>query len=158
VASITYVRAGETHTAGVTLEERLEESSERQEMKLLPTDPRSPNRLPGERGRPADKPKTKPTLGINVRTLTAELAKQYGLEGARGAFVMSVDPGSVADENGISQDDLIVEINNHPVISADDFQRIVRDLRSGDDLVIKVLHKPQTEAIRRAWLFSLTMP
>jgi S1-C subfamily serine protease len=71
---------------------------------------------------------------------------------------MSVDPASVADENGISQDDLIIEINNRPVTSAEDYQRIIRDLRSGDDVVIKVLHKPQSEAIRRAWLVSLTMP
>ena len=69
-----------------------------------------------------------------------------------------LDPGSVADENGVSQDDLIVEINNHPVASAEDYLRIIRELRSGDDVVIKVLHKPQSEAIRRAWLFSLTMP
>jgi serine protease Do len=158
VANITYIRAGETRTAGVTLEERLEEGNPNQEMKLLPTDPRDPNRVPGARdkNRPSDKPK--PTLGINVRTLTTELARQFGLEGTHGAFVMSIDPGSVADENGISQDDLIVEVNNRPVTSAEDFQRIIRELRSGDDLVIKVLHKPQTEAIRRAWLFSLTMP
>jgi serine protease Do len=154
VANITYVRAGETRNAGVTLEERLEESAERQEMKLLPTDPRNPNRGPADKSRS----KTKPTLGINVQTLTPEIAKQYGLEGTRGAFVMSVDPGSVADENGVSQDDLIIEINNRPVASADDYLRIIRELRSGDDVVIKVLHKPQTEAIRRAWLFSLTMP
>jgi serine protease Do len=154
VANITYVRAGDTRNCGVTLEERLEESAERQEMKLLPTDPRNPNRGPADK----NKPKTKATLGINVQTLTSEIAKQHGLEGTRGAFVMSVDPGSVADENGVSQDDLIIEINNRPVASAEDYLRIIRELRSGDDVVIKVLHKPQSEAIRRAWLFSLTMP
>ena len=97
-------------------------------------------------------------FGINVRTLTEEIARQTGLEGTRGAFVVSVDPGSVADENGISQDDLIIEINNRPVASAEDFQRIIRELRSGDDVVIKVLHRPQSEAIRHAWIVSLTMP
>jgi S1-C subfamily serine protease len=120
----------------------------------LPTDPRNPNRGPADKGRS----KAKPTLGINVQTLTREIAKQYGLEGTRGAFVMSVEPGSVADENGVTQDDLIIEINNRPVASAEDYQRIIHELRSGDDVVIKVLHKPQSEAVRRAWLFSLTMP
>ena len=159
VANITYVRAGETRTAGVTLEER-QEDGDRQEMKLIPTDPRDQYRVPGlrDKNKSPDKPKGKAALGINVRTLTQELAKQYGLEGTHGAFVMSVDPGSVADENGISQDDLIIEINNHPISSAEDYQRVIRDLRSGDDVVIKVLHKPQSEAIRRAWLVSLTMP
>jgi len=156
VASITYVRAGETRTAAVTLEER-EETSERPEMRLLPTDPRNPHGSTDKNNRP-DKSKLKQTLGINVRTLTPEIAKANGLEGTRGAFVMSVDPGSAADENGIAQDDLIIEINNRPVTSAEDFQRIVRELHSGDDVVIKVLHKLQTEAVRRAWLVSLTMP
>src|SRR5262249_39851194 len=118
VASITYVRAGETRTAAVTLEERQEESSDRQEMQLLPSDPRNPSpdprnprSLPEKNTRP-EKSEIKQTLGINVRTLTPELARQSGLEGTRGAFVMSVDPGSVADENGLTQDDLIIEINN----------------------------------------------
>ncbi|HEY9232432.1 MAG TPA: trypsin-like peptidase domain-containing protein [Blastocatellia bacterium] len=160
VANITYVRAGEMRTAAVTLEERQDKSGERQEMKLRPTDPRDPYRIPGlkDKNQQSDKPKPKPSLGINVRTLTEEIARQTGLEGTRGAFVVSVDPGSVADENGISQDDLIIEINNRPVASAEDFQRIIRELRSGDDVVIKVLHRPQSEAIRHAWIVSLTMP
>jgi serine protease Do len=157
VANITYIHAGETRTAAVTLEERQEKASEKQEMRLLPTDPHSPRGSQEKNNRP-DKSKVKATLGINVRTLTDEIARQNGLTGARGAFVMSVDPGSTADENGITQDDLVVEVNNRPVTSAEDFQRIIRDLRSGDDVVIKVLHRPQSEAIRRAWIVSMTMP
>ncbi|HKQ07403.1 MAG TPA: trypsin-like peptidase domain-containing protein [Blastocatellia bacterium] len=157
VANITYIRAGEIRNAAVTLEERQEKSGDRQEMRLLPTDPRNPRGPQDKNGRP-ERAKPKPTLGINVRTLTPEIARQAGLEGTHGAFVMSVDPGSVADENGLAQDDLIVEINNRPVTSADDFQRIIRELHSGDDVVIKVLHRPQSEAIRRAWIVSLTMP
>ena len=156
-ANITYVRAGETRTASVTLEERQEESGDRQEMHLLPTDPRVPRGGPDKNKQP-DRSKVKQTLGINVRTLTAEIAKQNGLEGTHGAFVMSVDPGSAADENGIAQDDLIIEINYRPVTSAEDFQRIIRELHSGEDVFIKVLHKSPSEAVRRAWLVSLTMP
>jgi serine protease Do len=157
VANITYVRAGEMRNAAVTLEERQEKSGERQELRLLPSDPRNP-RGPQDKNPRLERAKPKPTLGINVRTLTDEIAKPNGLEGTRGAFVVSVDPGSVADENGISQDDLIIEINNRPVASAEDFQRLIRELRSGDDVVIKVLHRPPSEAIRRAWIVSLTMP
>src|SRR5438128_1398564 len=71
VANITYVRAGETRSAGVMLEERLEESAVRPEMQVLPTGLRNSNRSPGDRNRP----KTEPTLGIHVPTPTPEIAK-----------------------------------------------------------------------------------
>ena len=102
-------------------------------------------------------PRTRSALGINVKTLTPELARSFGLEGARGAFVVSVDPGSIADENGMTADDLVVEINNRSVASQEDLLRATRDLKSGDDVVIKVLRK-ERGPLRRAWIVSFTMP
>jgi serine protease Do len=96
-------------------------------------------------------------LGINVKTLTPEMAKTLGLDGARGAFVISVEPGSIADENAMTADDLILEINNRSVASQEDFSRATRDLKSGDDVVIKVLRK-ERGPLRRAWIVSFTMP
>jgi S1-C subfamily serine protease len=156
-AVIGYVRNGEAKTASVTLEERQESAEEpsdsrRPRNQMEPLNPRS---LPN-RGDKQAKPKVKQGLGANTRTLTPELAKENGLEGMRGAFVMSVDPGSTSEDGGLLQDDLIVDVNNHPVSSAEDFQRIVRDLHGGDDVVIKVLRK--NGAVRRAFLVSFTMP
>ena len=159
VATIGYVRDGEPHTVSVTLEERQEESEMRlvptDPRKLTPGDPRNPRGLPDKNDKP-DRSKIRQSLGVNTRTLTAELAKQHGLEGAKGAFVVSVDPDSVADEKGVAQDDLIVEVNKRPINSAEDFERVARDLRGGDDVVIKLLRK--SGAVRRAWFISLTMP
>ncbi len=92
-----------------------------------------------------------------MRTLTPELARTVGLEGARGAFVTSVEPGSIADENAMTQDDLIPEINNRSVTTQEDFVRATRDLKSGDDVVIKVLRK-ERGPLRRSWIISFTMP
>jgi hypothetical protein len=163
MATIEYVRATERRTASVKLEERKEETEERQNDRL-PLDPLNPRRAPekpnGNPGGVIPKPEgrqQKSALGLNVKTLTPELAKTLGLEGARGAFVYSVDPRSVADENGMTADDLILEINNRSVANQEDFARATRDLKSGDDVVIKVLRK-ERGPLRRAWIVSFTMP
>lgn len=165
IANIDYIRAGERRAAAVKLQERKEDGDARPDLRAPPTDPRNPRRTPDRQNenpggvipKQDSAPKTKSGLGINVRTLTPELAKTLGLEGAHGAFVASVEPGSVADENGMTADDLILEINNRSVANAEDYLREARDLRSGDDVVIKVLRK-ERGPLRRAWIVSFTMP
>lgn len=154
LANVEYVRAGERRTASVKLEERNDEAENRPDIRPLPLDPRSPRRTPD---RQEDRGKSRSGLGINVKTLTPELAKLQGLEGARGAFVVSVERGSIADENSLTADDLIVEVNNRPVASQEDFLRITRELKTGDDVVIKVLRK-ERGPLRRMWIVSFTMP
>jgi len=161
IANIEYVRAAERRTANVKLEERKEEGEERREDRF-PSDPRIPRRTPEKPNEtpgvvPKDGRRVKSGLGLNVRTLTPELAKNLGLEGARGAFVTSVEPGSIADENAMTADDLIVEINNRSVANQEDFLKGTRDLKSGDDVVIKVLRK-ERGPLRRSWIISFTMP
>jgi len=158
IANIDYVRAGERRAATVKLEERKDETEDRPNPRV-PVDPRSPGGAAEKPNENAPRPEGRRTrigLGINVRTLTPELARTLGLEGARGALVISVEPRSVADENGMTADDLILEINNRSVASQEDFLRAARDLKSGDDVVIKVLRK-ERGPMRRAWIVSFTM-
>jgi serine protease Do len=154
MANIEYVRAGERRTTSVKLEERNDEAESRSDVRQIPLDPRTPRRAPD---RQEDKSKSRSGLGISVKTLTPELAKLQGLEGAHGAFVVSVERGSIADENSLTADDLIVETNNRAVATQEDFLRITRELKSGDDVVIKVLRK-ERGPLRRTWIVSFTMP
>jgi len=152
-ANIEYVRAGERLTTSVKLEERKEVADARS-VRAVPPGPR---RRPGSDEEMPDKSRNRYGLGINVKTLTPEAAKQNGLDGARGAFVVSVERGSVSDENGLTADDLIIEINNKSVVTQEDFLRATRDLKNGDDVVIKVLRK-ERGPLRRMWIVSFTMP
>jgi serine protease Do len=163
IANIEYIRAGERRTAAVKLEERKEESEDRPDDRY-PFDPRNPRRgpekpkeNPGGAAQKQEGRKTKSGLGLNVKTLTPELAKTLGLEGARGAFVIGVEPGSIADENAMTADDLILEINNKSITNQEDFLKAARDLKAGDDVVIKVLRK-ERGPLRRSWIISFTMP
>ncbi|HEY3138323.1 MAG TPA: trypsin-like peptidase domain-containing protein [Blastocatellia bacterium] len=156
VADIEYVRAGQRHIAKVKLEERNDSTEDPLNVRPIPL-PRSPRRAPENDDGTQRKSKSISGLGANVKTLTPELARTQGLEGARGAFVFSVEPGSLADENNLTADDLIVEANNRPIASQEDFLRFTQELNSGNDVVLKVLRK-ERGPLRRAWIISFTMP
>jgi serine protease Do len=154
-ATIEYVREAERRTASVRLEERLDGASEPIRVRPLPTEPTKPRIDPQ---RPLNnRGSDSVTYGITARTLTREKARLERIEGAEGALVTLVEPGSVGDRNGIALDDVIVEINAKPVRNEEDFQKLMRQLRRGDDVVIMVLRHDRGP-LRRAWIVSFTIP
>jgi serine protease Do len=61
--------------------------------------------------------------GLQVRTLTPELAQQLGLDsGVKGAVVMQVEPFSPAADAGIGQGDVIVQVQSAAVGSAEELR------------------------------------
>lgn len=155
LAEVVYIRKGERRTATVRLEER-KDDSQNINIRQLPFDPRSPQTGPNGADK-AGKQKTAQVLGIRVRTLLPDLAKLRGWEGVRGAMIIGVEPGSLADENDIKIDDIVTEINQRPVASQEDFLRMTRDFKSGDDVVIRVMRK-ERGPLRRSLIISFTMP
>ncbi|OGC90766.1 MAG: hypothetical protein A2W25_13735 [candidate division Zixibacteria bacterium RBG_16_53_22] len=69
-------------------------------------------------------------LGLTVETMSEELAQQYGLDATEGAVVVDIEPGSPADEDGISVADIILKVGNKPVRDANDFYGIASDLKN----------------------------
>ncbi len=157
LANIVYVRNGEQHTAMVKLEERQAETDDRLDMRQLPFDPRHPRGTPDEDEDAPEKPRQRPVLGIKVKTLTPDIAKKEGIEGLRGAYVMEVQLGSAAEDNNVRVEDIITQINYVPVTSLEDFLRLTKDLKSGDDVVLRVMRKDQGP-FRHAMIISFTMP
>jgi serine protease Do len=148
-ATIIYVRNGVQQTAIVKLDERKPGGDEPAARPPL-IDPRDRKLPPVE-----PKPKAKSGLGISVETLTEEMARSRGYEGLRGAYVTRVEMASLAAME-IFADDLIVEINYRPVATREDFEQIVAGLKTGDDLVIRVLRKGRYP-LRNYVIVSLTM-
>ncbi len=149
-ATIIYVRNGVQQTAIVRLDERRLGGNEPPARQPL-VDPRD-RKLPPEA---APKPKVKSGLGISVETLTEQMAASRGFDGLKGAYVTRVEMGSLAAME-VFADDLIVEINYRPVATREDFEQIVAGLRSGDDVVIRVLRKGRYP-MRNYVILSLTM-
>ncbi len=75
-------------------------------------------------------------LGLEIADLTPQLARRWG-GGAHGAFVTRVTPFSAADRK-LEPGDKIVQINRRPVASADEAQRLVKAVPSGQVVSIFV--------------------
>jgi serine protease Do len=73
--------------------------------------------------------KEKETLkkfGLNLQTLTPELAQSFGFDkDTKGILVSDVEMGSPADEAGIRQGDVIIEINREKVTKMEDAQQAI---------------------------------
>jgi len=77
-------------------------------------------------------------VGVSVRDLTPELARQAGVEVLEGALVTAVRPGSPAYRAGLRAGDVIRRVGQSPVRSARDFQVLAR---AGQDLALLVLRE-----------------
>jgi len=61
------------------------------------------------------------SLGLEVQSLTPNLAGAFGLQAGSGAVVAEVDPGSAADRSGLQPGDVIVAIDGQKVRNEQDF-------------------------------------
>ena len=66
-------------------------------------------------------------LGLTVKPMSKELAKDSGIEMVEGLLVTQVEPGSVAMTKGIQSGDIITEIGQRPVATLKDYRAAIRD-------------------------------
>lgn len=92
--------------------------------------------------------------GIGIGDLTPEVREQLQAPtDLHGAVVEEVQPGSSADNAGLQQGDIILEVNRHKVQSASDVQQALQNVPKGQDALIlvwsnggntfRVLHSPE---------------
>jgi len=78
---------------------------------------------------------------IEVKELTDELASRHNLKPAeRGVIVVRVKSGSPADEVGVREGDIIIEVNRKPVTSLKSYERLASNL-SKDQSVLLLLKR-----------------
>ena len=77
-------------------------------------------------------------LGMTIQSLTPSIAKELRYEKDHGVVVTSVTPGSPAEDAGLRQGDLVKQVNRVDVPSMDDFNRITRNLKSGESVALLV--------------------
>jgi serine protease Do len=78
-------------------------------------------------------PATATGLGVTIRPLTSELAKQFGVALTNGVVVVAVDEGTPAARKGIKPGDIITSINQRAVASPRQFRDALKsaDLKKG---------------------------
>lgn len=78
-----------------------------------------------------------PLAGVAVQNLDNGIAQQLGLEkNINGVVVMDVAPGSYAARAGLTQGDVISEINRKPVHSEEDFVKVISHLKENASALI----------------------
>jgi serine protease Do len=85
----------------------------------------------------------KSSLGLEVRPITPDIARQLNLRTTEGVIVMRVEDGSAA-EAGIQRGDVIREINRQKVRSMADFEKATKDAKEGDRLTVLLQRGPMS--------------
>jgi serine protease Do len=78
-------------------------------------------------------------LGVQVQTVTPEIAKAFGMAEPRGALIAEVQPGTPADKAGLKREDIIIEYNGQPIKEMNELPRQVAATPPGTKSNLKVL-------------------
>jgi serine protease Do len=86
--------------------------------------------------------KPKAEIGLSFDNVPAQIARS--LEVSAGAYVLSVKPGSLADDAGLEgpgqlPGNIIIAAGGKPINNAQDLLNIVKALKTGDSVVLKFI-------------------
>ncbi len=80
-------------------------------------------------------------LGIDVQDLSPELAEKFKLKDTKGVLIAKVDPGSIAQTEGLREGDLIKEVNRADVNSVKEFSDAVGKVKPGETILLRVVRE-----------------
>jgi serine protease Do len=85
-------------------------------------------------------------LGARVQELTPQLSARYRIssEIKRGVIVISVEEGSPADELGLQEGDVVLEINRKKIETTKDFERAIKDINLDKGIVFRLHRRGNT--------------
>jgi serine protease Do len=83
-------------------------------------------------------------LGMELETLTPEAARRYGLSNTEGLLILDVEYNSPAQEAGLSQGDVILEVDREKIVTVEDFNKKLREYKPGDKIILLVKRRDAT--------------
>src|SRR6478735_7027689 len=83
-------------------------------------------------------------LGVSIRDMNAELAKEKNMLQVKGVLVAGVNAGSAAEAVGMKEGDVILKIGEGDVNSASELQEQVARYRPGDKIAVTILRDGKT--------------
>ncbi len=87
-------------------------------------------------------------LGVNIYTVTPDIAEAYGVEEMQGALISQVLPGSAADKAGLVAGDIVTQVNDEKIKSAGELRNAIGLLRIGEEVTLKVVHDGETKTVK----------
>lgn len=97
-----------------------------------------------------------PFIGVRYVLITDSIKEKNNLSVNYGALVLrgtnpedlAVAPGSPADKAGITENDIILELNGVKIDSKNSLQSLIAKFAVGDEITLKVLHKGEEKTIK----------
>jgi serine protease Do len=80
-------------------------------------------------------------LGLDVATMSQELAEQFGYKSTvpKGVVITIVTPGSPADAEGLKEGMVITDVQNQAVLTADQFRSAVSKEETAGGVRLRVM-------------------
>ncbi len=83
--------------------------------------------------------------GLEVQDLDPKTAQELGLKGkTRGVVIVSVEPDSTGERAGLTEGDVIREINRKPINSVRDFEKVSSGLKKDQDVLLLINRRGAT--------------
>ncbi len=77
-------------------------------------------------------------LGVMIRNLNSEIAKDYNLKISQGVVIDSIIPGGSAENAGLKKGDVILEVDGHAVKTSPELQEAIGLHRPGEIVRLKI--------------------
>jgi serine protease Do len=77
-------------------------------------------------------------FGITIQRLTDKEREDLLIDDKSGVKVVTVDPGSFADDIGLQDGDTILSINRIPVMSPDDVMKVQSGFKPGQPVAVHI--------------------
>lgn len=91
--------------------------------------------------------KEKGALGLTVQTLTPEVAESLGVKRTGGVVITSVEPGSVADDAGLQEADIIIEVNRKSIHDLSDYNKAIAEALTGKRILFLIRRGENTSFV-----------
>lgn len=80
-------------------------------------------------------------MGLNIQDITTEISEALGISTSQGALIAKVEKGSAADIAGIKAGDIVIKLNDEPIIGANDLKNKVGMLKIGHKVTLEIIHE-----------------
>jgi serine protease Do len=86
----------------------------------------------------------KSDLGMTLEEITPDLARRFGLAEKSGLLVVQVENNSPAEEAGIRQGDVILELDEEPVKNLDEYRKGIQQYKKDDTILFLIKRRGTT--------------
>ncbi len=86
-------------------------------------------------------------IGVQIETVSKEVADAVGLGKAQGAFVRGVETGSPAEKAGVEAGDIITKFDGKTIDKSSDLPRLVGNTRPGSKSSLTVFRRGSTKEL-----------